>query len=128
MQKQKVDQMRNPSAPVLAIIGRCRTQLSIFQVVGHVVIWLIIATVTLGIGALFWPYAAAKLILESMVISDETGQPSARLRCKLGLGEQIGHIVIWLVLMVLTGGLAGFCYLFGVAHFVINRTELIAAD
>ena len=87
--------MRNPSAASAREHRALRTELWIFQVIGHVVIWLIIATVTLGIGALFWPYAAAKLILESMVISDETGQPSARLRCKLGLGEQIGHIVIW---------------------------------
>lgn len=127
MQKQKTGQMSFQSAPMLMALGRCRTQLSIFQVIGHVVIWLIIATFTLGIGALFWPYAAAKLILESIVMTDEAGDPSARLRCNMGLGEQIGHIVIWLVLIVLTGGLAGLCYLFGVAHFAINRTELISA-
>jgi hypothetical protein len=92
-----------------------------------VVIWLIIATCTLGIGAFFWPYAAAKLILESIVMIDEVGNPSAQLRCKMDLGEQIGHIVIWLLLMLLTGGFAGLCYLFGVAHFAINRTELISA-
>lgn len=127
MQKQKVEHMPKPSVPLLATIGRCNTQLSIFQVIGHVVIWLIIATFTLGLGALFWPYAAAKMILESIVMTDENGHPSARLRCNLGLGEQIGHIVIWLVLIFLTGGLAGLCYLFGVAHFAINRTELISA-
>ncbi|MYD08854.1 MAG: hypothetical protein F4X02_02310 [Chloroflexi bacterium] len=128
MQKQKVDQMPMPSAPPRLAIGRCRAQLSIFQVIGHVVIWLIISTVTLGIGALFWPYAAAKLILESIILTDETGHPSARLRCNMGAGEQIGHAVLWLILIILTGGLAGLCYLFGVAHFAINRTELSAAE
>lgn len=127
MQKQKVDQVNFHGAPTSMNIGRCRTQLSIFQVIGHVVIWLIIAACTLGIGALFWPYAAAKLILESIVISDEAGNPSASLRCDLSIGEQIGHIVLWWIIIVLTGGLAGFCYLFGVAHFAINRTELISA-
>ena len=127
MEKQKVEQMSFQSPPMLVAIGRCRTQLSIFQVIGHVVIWLLIGIFTLGIGALFWPYAAAKMILESIVLTDEAGTPSARLRCQMGVGEQIGHIVIWLVLTVLTGGLAGLCYLFGVAHFAINRTELTSA-
>ena len=126
MQKQKVGQMNFQNAPLLETIGRCRTQLSLSQVIGHVVIWLIIATFTLGIGALFWPYAAARLILESIVMTDEAGNPSARLRCNLSLSEQIGHILIWLLLMLLTGGLAGLCYLFGVAHFAINRTQLIS--
>ena len=126
MNNQKTDQMNYPGVPLIANIGRCRTELSIFQVIGHVVIWLIITTFTVGIGALFWPYAAAKLILESIVIADEGGNPSARLRCNLALGEQIGHMALWLILMALTGGVAGLCYLFGVAHFVINRTELIS--
>ena len=126
MQKQKVDQMSFQNAPMLMALGRCRTQLTIFQVIGHVVIWLIIATFTLGIGALFWPYAAAKFILEAIVMTDEAGNPSARLRCNMGLSEQIGHIIMWLILMVLTGGLAGLCYLFGVAQMAINRTELVS--
>ena len=79
MEKQKVDQMRFQGAPALARIGRCRTRLSIFQVIGHVVIWLAISAVTLGIGALLWPYAAAKLILESIVLigEDEPMRPCA---------------------------------------------------
>ncbi len=127
MQKQKVDQTGLQGASLTVRIGRCRTQLSIFQVIGHVVIWLLIAAFTLGIGALFWPYAAAKLILESIEMTDEAGNPSASLRCNLSIGEQIGHIVLWWILIAITGGLAGLCYLFGVAHFVINRAELVAA-
>ena len=128
MQKQKVEQMSFHGAPIAAAIGRCRTQLSIFQVIGHVIIWLIISMVTLGIGLLFWPYAAAKLILESVVLVDESGSANASLRCNIGFGEQIGHAVLWLILIALTGGLAGLCYLFGVAHFVLNRTELVSAE
>lgn len=126
MQKQKVDQMSFHGAPRAAAIGRCRTQLSIFQVIGHVVIWLIISTLTLGIGLLFWPYAAAKLILESIIMVDERGGANASLRCNFGFGEQIGHAVLWMILIALTGGLAGLCYLFGVAHFALNRTELVS--
>lgn len=127
MAKQKIEQMRFRGAPVLTRIGRCRTQLTIFQVIGHVVIWLFVSAFTLGIGALLWPYAAAKLVLESIVIIGEDGSANATLRCNFGFGEQVGHAVLWLILIALTGGIAGFCYLFGVAHFVLNRTDLISA-
>lgn len=122
--KQKHDQMSFQTTPRRTVLGRCRTQLTIVQVIGHVVIWLIISMITLGIGAFFWTYAAAKLILESIVIADEYGNPSATMRCNFGFGEQVGHAVLWLILFVVTGGIAGLCYLFGVAHFVLNRTEL----
>ena len=127
MEKQKVEQMRFHGAPVLTRIGRCRTRLSIFQVIGHVVIWLVISALTLGIGALLWPHAAAKLILESIVLVGEDGRANATLRCNFGFSEQIGHAVLWLIVIALTGGIAGFCYLFGVAHFVLNRTDMISA-
>ena len=44
------------------------TSLSMLEVLGHIVIWLIVCVFTLGIGLLFWPYSAAKLILNSMVL------------------------------------------------------------
>ena len=127
MNKQKVDHMHFGAAEMVASIGRLRLDLDAFTMIGHVILWFLLALVTAGFGLLIIPYAAAKLILNSIIITDEFGRASARLRCNIGLSDQIGHIVIWLLLMLLTGGLAGLCYLFGVAHFAINRTELIAA-
>ncbi len=104
-----------------------RSELTTIKVIGHIVIWLLITLCTFGIGALFWPYAAIKLICESIVIVDEAGHASARLRCNFSFGEQLGHAVLWAIIIVLTGGLAAPFYLFGVAHTAINRTKLISA-
>ena len=111
----------------MANIGRLRSELTAIQVIGHVVIWLIITIFTLGIAGLFWPYAAFKLIIDSIVLSDEMGHSPARLRCSISFGEQIGHAILWAIAIVLTGGLAAPVYLFAVAHTAINRTELIPA-
>ena len=126
MMKQKVDHRPIGNADLAASIGRMRSDLTIAQVFGHVVIWVIIATITVGIGGLFWPYAAGKMILESIVITDEFGQSTARLQCRVKFGEQLGHAILWLILILVTGGIAALGYSFAVAHTLINRTELIS--
>ena len=127
MMKQKVDHRPVGAGDLVASIGSMRSQLTIAGVIGHVVIWLIISCITLGIGAIFWPYAAAKLILDSIIITDEYGDSSARLNCSIKFSEQLGHAIMWLILILLTGGMAAPFYLFAVAHVVINRTALISA-
>ncbi len=126
MQKQKVDHRQYRGGDLVANIGRLRSQLTAIKVIGHIVIWLLIVVCTFGIGALFWPYAAIKLICESIVIVDEAGHASARLRCNFPFGEQLGHAVLWAILIALTGGLAAPFYLFGLAHTAINRSELLS--
>lgn len=127
MQKQKNNHQEFAGDSLVANIGRMHSKLTVIQVIGHIMIWLLITFFTFGIGGLFWPYAAIKLITESIVIADETGHATARLRCKFSFGDQLGHAVLWAILIVLTGGLALPGYLFGVAHTAINRTELISA-
>ena len=127
MMKQKVDHMNPPGANMVARVGRMRSEMTIAQVVGHVVIWLIVTMITFGIGAFFWPYATAKLIIESIVITDEFGGNTARPRCAVKFGEQVGHALLWLILIVVTGGIAAPFYLFAVAHIAIGRSELVSA-
>ncbi len=78
MMKQKVDQMAMPAAELSASIGKLRSELTVLQVIGHVVIWLLVTIAAFGIGALFWPYAAIKLIIDSMVIRDDYANSTAR--------------------------------------------------
>jgi len=126
MLKQKVDHRPMGSAESVASIGRLRLELHAFAVIGHVVILLLFAIVTFGIGVIFFPYAAAKLILNSIFISDEFGHPTARLRCTMGWAEQTGHAVLWALLVGFTGGIMAPFYVFALAQFVIRRTELVS--
>ena len=126
MIKQKVGHRPGGSADLAASIGNLRSELTIAQVVGHVVIWVLVAAATFGIGALFWPYAAIKMIIDSMVIRDEYANSTARLCCRFKSGQQLGHVIFWLVLIFLTGGIGALFYPFSVAYIAINRTEMIS--
>ncbi len=98
--------------------GRIQTRLTMMQVLGHLIIWIIISVVTFGIGILFWPYAAAKLILNSIVIENRV------VRCDIGMGEQIGHIILWGILIYVTLGLAFPFYAYGVMRTAINASRI----
>ena len=102
-----------------------KTSLSMMDVLGHLIIWLLISVITLGIGLFFWPYAAAKLIINSVELEDGRRSSIGRLQCDFSFGSQIGHIILWILLSVVTLGLAYPFYLFGVARTVIDNTRIV---
>jgi len=126
MTKQKVEQMQFSGADMAAVIGRLSLELDAFTMIGHVLLWFVLALVTAGFGMLIIPYAAAKLILNSIIITDEFGRASARLRCEISLKAQFGHGVIWALFVILTGGFAAPFYIFALALLAVNRTELVS--
>ncbi len=105
--------------------GRIRAEFTMMDVLGHLLIWAIITVVTLGIGIFFWPYAACRLVLNGIAIYDASGARLGRLRCNLSAGQQIGHILLWTVLSLVTVGLAVPFYLFGVVRTAVNSTDVV---
>ncbi len=126
MNKQKVDHMHFGAAEMVASIGRLRLDLDAFTMIAHVILWFLLALVTAGFGLLIIPYAAAKLILNSIIITDEFGRVSARLRCEISWTTQIGHGAVWALFVLLSGGIAAPFYIFALAQMAINRTELVS--
>ncbi len=99
-----------------------KSSLSMLDVFGHIIIWLVVCVFTLGIGLLLWPYSAVKLVLNSMVLESKDG--TGHVRCELSLGSTIGHLILWAVLIVCTGGIAYPFYIFGVARTAIGKTTV----
>ena len=126
MMKQKVDHRPMQAADLVSQLGRLRSDLTIPRVMGHIAVWLLVSLATFGIGALFWPYAAAKLIIDSVVITDESANSTARLQCKYKPGQQFGHVLFWAVLIFLSGGFGALFYPFSVAFIALNKTELLS--
>ena len=117
MIKQKVDHRNMYRGEWALSIGRLRSDLSAFEILGHVAIWLVIIILTVGIGAVFFPYATAKVIIGSITVVDEFGRATARLRCNLRLGEVVGHGILSAFAIFFTGGIAAPFYLFALGAF-----------
>lgn len=126
MIKQKVDHRNMHRGEIVSTIGRLRSNLSVFEILGHVAIWLVICILTMGFGIVFFPYATAKVIIRSITVVDSFGRATGRLRCNFTLAEVVGHGILSACAIIFTGGLAAPFYLFALAHFVLNRTELVS--
>ena len=105
--------------------GRIAVGFTMMDVFGHTIIWTVISIITLGVGLFFWPYAALKLIINSITIYDSSDARIGKLNCDLSAGQQIGHIILWIVITLITLGIAFPFYLFGVARTVLNKTEIV---
>lgn len=107
-------------------IGTFRTDVTMIECFGHAVLWFLITLCTLGIGVFFYPYALAKFIINRTYVEHE-GTPRQRLVCDLDLAAQVGHALIWLLLSIVTFGLAYFLYLYGVGRYVAAHTRVESA-
>lgn len=105
--------------------GRIEVGFTMMDVLGHIIIWTIISIITLGIGLFFWPYAAAKLIINGITIYDSADVKVGKLKCELSTGSQIGHIILWIFITIITFGLAFVFYLFGVVRTALNKTVIV---
>jgi hypothetical protein len=108
------------------INGRVSIDLPFLDILGHAVLWIILSIVTLGIGLFFLPYSFGKFVVNRTYLVDPDGRRIGRLQCELDVSSQIGHILIWLIISVITLGIGYIFYLYKVWGFVLNKTRVIA--
>ena len=104
--------------------GTLTADFSMSDVIGHIVMWIILTIITFGIAAVFWPYSAAKLIINSLSLKDFSGNKIANIKTNLDIGQQLGPIVLWALIIIVTMGLAYPFYVFGVARKAFDNTAV----
>ncbi len=104
--------------------GRIEANITFGSIFVHGLIWIIICIVTFGIGVMFYPYSFAKLAMNRCYIWNAEGQ-RGRLECNLNVISQLGHIILWTILTVVTFGLAFPFYLYRVWNLVLNNTKVV---
>ena len=97
---------------------------STVDILGHLIVWVVIMLLTLGLGIFFYPYSFAKFVLNRSVLVD--GEQTHPLRCDLDIFSQLGHIVVWILISIVTFGLGYFFYLYKVWNFALNKTYIEA--
>lgn len=95
------------------------------EAIGSVILWIILTIITLGIALLFFPYFMNKSVLNRTEVIDKHGRAVGRLHCEFNVSNSIGHVFIWLLLILVTLGLAGFLYVFRVLRVVLNETRIV---
>jgi len=104
--------------------GKFEVDLDIPSSIGHVILWYFLMIITLGLAAFLYPYALSKFVLNRTYIVTD-GKRIKRLKVELDLASQIGHVVIWVLLTIVTLGLAYFIFLYQIGKFILNKTEVV---
>ena len=92
--------------------------------VGHLVLWLVLIVVTLGIGAFFFGYSLQKMVINHTEVLTRAGEPVGRLKCEYSVASSIGHVLLWILLTVVTLGIAFIFYMYRVSRVVMDETTI----
>ncbi len=104
---------------------RFQCDFGVAEAIGSFIIWILLTIVTLGLAAFVAPYYILSAIINKTWIVDENGQRLSQLKVNFTLAEIVGHAVIWVLLAIVTLGLALIIYYYMVMKKVLNRTEIV---
>jgi uncharacterized membrane protein YjgN (DUF898 family) len=104
---------------------RFQCDFGVTEAIGSFIIWLLLTIVTFGLAAFVAPYYILSSIINKTSIVDANGQRLSQLKVNFTLAEIIGHAVIWVLLTIVTLGLALIVYYYMVMKKVLNRTEIV---
>lgn len=105
-------------------IGKLKCSFSTTEAIGSVILWIVLTIVTLGLALIVFPYYLNRAVLNKTEILDASGRAIGRLNCMFNLGNSIGHVIVWAILIIVTFGLASFLYVYRVLRVVLNETRI----
>jgi hypothetical protein len=93
------------------------------DILGHLILWFVIILVTLGIGAFFFPYSFSKFIINRSEVIDDQGV-SRKMVCNTDLFGNIGHVILWILITLITAGLGYVFYIYKIWNYSLNNTSI----
>lgn len=102
-----------------------KSDLTVMNIIQHVLIWILLGICTLGIALLLYPFYMARFIINKTYVVDKSGQKRHQLVCTLTFTKVLMHAFIWLLLSIVTLGLAYIVYAYKIFTFCFQHTELI---
>ena len=101
-----------------------KADLSILDIVGHLLIWVVLTLITLGIALFFFPYSFARFVINRTRVIDNTTGIERRMVCDINIFSNLGHIILWMVISFLTLGLGYIFYFYRVWNYALNNARL----
>jgi hypothetical protein len=64
-------------------------------------------------------------VLNRTEVIDAGGRAIGKLDCQFNLASSIGHVIIWVLLIIVTLGIAAFFYAYRVLRVLLNDTRIV---
>ncbi|MGO2240155.1 MAG: DUF6693 family protein [Halomonas sp.] len=100
-----------------------KADLSIIDIIGHLVLWLILSVITFGIALFFFPYSFARFVINRTSVIDTATGVERKMVCDISLFSNIGHIILWVIISLLTFGLGYIFYVYRVWNYALNNSR-----
>lgn len=101
-----------------------QANITIGSIAVHVITWALLTVFTLGLAMFFYPYAFGRVLLNNAYLLDENRKRIGRLKCNVSLTGELGHILLWTIISLLTLGIGAFFYAFKAFGIVLNNTTV----
>ena len=101
-----------------------RCDYTVGEAIGQLIIWIVLVIVTLGLALFVLPYYFLKAPLNRTYVVDRDGTVISRVSVEVGFADILGHALVWLLLTIVTFGLAYLTYWPAVIKRLMNAVEL----
>lgn len=105
-----------------------KSELGFMEVLGHLIIWILLTIVTLGLALFVFPYYMQRFIIGKTYAYDAQGLRVGRLVCTIDLASIIGNILLWILITIVTLGIGYFVFLYKITAHCITHTKLVAVN
>lgn len=110
--------------PAIPAGHRLSCDFSVSEGIGTVILWVLISIVTLGLGLFVMPYYLLNAPINRTSLIGPSGEVVGRLHVDVDLASIIGHAIIWVLLTIVTLGLALIVYQFAVMKRLLNGVTI----
>lgn len=104
--------------------AKFRCEFSVGEAIGQLVIWVLLAIVTLGLALFVMPYYLLKAPLNRTYLLDVHGKVIGKAHVEVSFGDILGHALVWLLLTIVTLGLAYLIYWPAVIKRLLNAVQI----
>ena len=101
-----------------------KADLSILDIIGHLIIWVVLSILTLGIALFFFPYSFSRFVINRTSIIDATTGVERKMVCDISVFSNIGHIILWMLISFVTLGLGYIFYVYRVWNYALNNSRV----
>ncbi len=107
------------------LIGKnLKCEFSVSEAIGQLIIWILLSIVTFGLALFVLPYYFLKGPINRTYVIDNEGSKLAKLNVEVNFGDILGHALVWLLLTIVTFGLAYLIYWPAVIKRLLNAVRL----
>lgn len=105
-----------------------KSELGAFDVLGHLIIWILLTIVTLGLALFVFPYYMQRFIISKTYAFDGEGKKVGRLVCTIDLASIIGNIILWAIISIITLGIGYFVFLYKITAHCMSHTKVVGVN